>query len=246
MLLRLGQQIPVQIRMPRRQHQNDGGALRLRVLDKGVKRPDLGVTQFVKALHMYAVEAHAGLGCQRADLILGLAAEGNIIQHAAVRPFDGGGLVIGVALHGVELNGVALVIGDGGLTAVLDIVVHIALKVSRVSQRLPQLDLVWLLIIGGNIQDLGQKFVVQVGIGAGVKRGLAAVEHPWVKAPQKHAGGLAVGDHLVVAGHVVAHISAGDAHVEEALNTSVFAVELQHAAGADTDGLRRFGYILCK
>lgn len=111
--------------------------------------------KLVKALHMYAVEAHAGLGCQRADLILGLAAEGNIIQHAAVRPFDGGGLVVGVALHGVELDGVALVIGDGGLTAVLDIVVHIALKVGRVSQRLPQLDLVGLLIIGGNIQNLG-------------------------------------------------------------------------------------------
>ena len=43
-----------------------------------------------------------------------------------------------------------------------------------------------------------------------------------------------------------AHISAGDAHVEETLNTGVFAVELQHAAGADADGLGRFGYILCK
>ena len=114
------------------------------------------------------------------------------------------------------------------------------------SQRLPQLDLVRLLVLGGHVQDLRQELVVQVGVGARVKRGLAAVEHPRVYAPQKNLRGLAVGDHLVVACHVVAHVRAGDAHVEEALNTGVFTVELQHAAGADTDSLGRFGYILCK
>ena len=246
MVLRLGQQVAVQIRVPRRQHKNDRCALRLGVFDEGVERLDLGLAQLVKALHMYAVEAHAGLGGQRADLVLGLIAERYIVQNAAVGPLDRRGLVVGVALDGVELYRVALVVGDGGLPAVLYVVVYVALEVRRVGQRLPQLDLVRLLVIGGHVQDLRQELVVQVGVGARVKCGLAAVEHPRVYAPQKNLRGLAIGDHLVVACHVVAHVRAGDAHVEEALDAGVFAVELQHTARADADGLGRLGHILCK
>ena len=212
-VLRLGQQVAVQIRVPRRQHKNDRCALRLGVSDEGVERLDLGLAQLVKALHVYAVEAHTGLGGQRADLVLGLIAERYIVQNAAVGPLDRRGLIVGVALDGVKLYRVALVVGDGGLPAVLYVVVYVALEV-----------------IGGHIQDLRQELVVQVGVGARVKRGLAAVEHPRVYAPQKNLRGLAVGDHLVVACHVVAHVRAGDAHVEEALDAGVLAVELQNTA----------------
>ena len=152
-VLRLGQQVAVQIRVPRRQHKNDRCALRLGVSDEGVERLDLGLAQLVKALHVYAVKAHTGLGGQRADLILGLIAERYIVQNAAVGPLDRRGLVVGVALDGVKLYRVALVVGDGGLPAVLYVVVYVALEVRRVGQRLPQLDLVRLLVIGGHVQD---------------------------------------------------------------------------------------------
>ena len=140
------------------------------VVSIGTSLPEI-IVSLAASLHEQrdlAVGTALGSNIINILLILGLAAEGNIIQHAAVRPLDGGGLVVGVTLHGVELDGVALVIGDSGLTAVLDIVVHIALKVGRVSQRLPQLDLVGFLVVGGDVQHLGQKLVVQVGVGAGV------------------------------------------------------------------------------
>ena len=184
MHLRLGQQVTVQIGMPRRQHQNDRGALRLGVFDEGVKRLNLGLAHLVKAFHMYAVEAHAGFGSQRADLVFSLAAERYIVQNAAIRPLDGRGLVVGVALHRVKLDGVAFVVGDGGLAAVLEIIVHVALEVCRVGKGFPQLDLVRLFIVGGDVQDFCQKFIVQIGVSTGVKGGLAAVKDPGIQAPQ--------------------------------------------------------------
>ena len=39
--------------MPRRQHQNDRGALRLGVFDEGVKRLNLGLAHLVKACLLY-------------------------------------------------------------------------------------------------------------------------------------------------------------------------------------------------
>lgn len=80
--LRLGQQVTVQIGMPRRQHQNDRGALRLGVFDEGVKRLNLGLAHLVKAFHMYAVEAHAGFGSQRADLSSVWLQERYIVQNS--------------------------------------------------------------------------------------------------------------------------------------------------------------------
>ena len=86
---------------------------------------------------MHAVKAHAGFGGQRADLVGCLRSERHIVQNAAIRPFDRRRLVVGIALHGVELDRVALIIGDGGLAAVLYVVVDVALEVRRVGQRFP-------------------------------------------------------------------------------------------------------------
>src|SRR5699024_5168602 len=105
------------------------------------------------------------------------------------------------ALDGVEVDGVAVLVGDGGLTAVFEIVVHIALKIGRLGQRFPQFHLVGGFVVGLDAQDVGQKLVVQLGVGAVVKGGLAVVKDPGVHAPDQHLGRFAVGDHLVIAGH---------------------------------------------
>ena len=75
------------------------------------------------------------------------------IEDAAVSPLDGGGLVVGVAGHFLEGNGVAAVVQRLAV-AVLQVVVYIALEIRRLSQSLPQFHLVRLLIAGVNVQDL--------------------------------------------------------------------------------------------
>ena len=132
MQFRLGDQVTIEVRVPGRQHQNHGSALLPGVVHKGLKRLDLGGAHLVEALHVHAVKAHAGFGGQGADLIRRLGTERHIVQNATVRPLDRRCLIVGVALHRVELDGIAVVIGDGGLAAVLYVVVHVALEVGRV------------------------------------------------------------------------------------------------------------------
>ena len=105
--------------MPRREHQNHRGALAPGVLEEPVKCLGLGGRKGIKAFHVNAVEGRTGFGGQGTDLVLVQGTETDILQNAALRSRDGGGLGVGVPLHGIELDGVALIIGHGGLPPVL-------------------------------------------------------------------------------------------------------------------------------
>ena len=242
--VRLGQQIVVQVGMPGAQHQNHRGTLAAGVPDKGVESLALGVAQRVEALHVYAVECGGSGCCVGQNLLHRPVPEFLKVEHTAVRPLDVAGLVHRVALHRVEVDGVAVLVGDGGLAPVFEVVVHIALEVGRFGQCLPQLHRVGGLVVGLHPQHVGQKFVVQFRVGAVIKGGLVTVKDPRVHAPQKHLRRFAVGDHLVIAGHAVPHVGTGDAHVEKVVAANQLAGELKHTAGPDADHFRRFRHIL--
>ena len=155
MIVLLPQQEIVQIRVPRAQNQNHGGAVGLRIADKGIKCLLLLGRKLGKAFHVNAVEGVAGAHGIEQDLILILFAEFLAVQHTAVAALDTGIVIIHIAGNSLKRDLVAFVIRNGRAAANGHIIIHISLKIGRVSQCFPQLYLVGLFVVGFHTENLG-------------------------------------------------------------------------------------------